>query len=256
MPEPFAPLVRDQRAALLGLLSDVAGEDWERLTVCDPWTVKDVVAHLVEGELQFGRLYRGEIDELATDTEEGVDRWRRVDGDTVRYSLWHHGQAAQRVIDTRPDKSWGRQVTNFGEPMELRRALPIHFFELGVHSHDVSVALGKPPIWGDRAGPLVEYIIGRATSALAETPASGSIEVRIPEVGPRTLDGRSGGWILLDQSGGDGAGDPAATWHTDAETLVLVTTGRLAIPDAIAHSKVEGDPSLLERVLADWRPAR
>lgn len=251
MPEPYAPLVRDQRAALLGLLSDIAAEGWERLTICDPWTVKDVVAHLVEGELQFGRLYRGEIDELLTDTEEGVERWRRVDGDTVKYSLWHHGQATQRVIDSRPGESWARQVTHLGLPMELRRALPIHFFELAVHSHDVSAALGVPPIWGNRAGALIEYVVGLAPLALALTPASGSIEVVVPEIGTRTLDGRSGEWLL-----GERSDDPGAIWHTDAETLILVTTGRLPVRGALARSKVEGDPSLLETVLADWRLAR
>ena len=256
MPEPYAPLVRDQRAALLGVLSDVAGDDWERRTICDPWTVKDVVAHLVEGELQFGRLYRGEIDELATDAAEGVERWRRVDGDTVKYSLWHHGQATQRVIDSRPDESWGRRVTQVGSPMELRGLLPMHFFELAVHSLDVSAALGKPSIWGDRAAPLVEYFLGLAPPALAGTPASGSIEVRVPEVGTRSLDGRSGEWVLREGSGSDGQGDTTATWHTDAETLVLVTTGRLAIADALARTKVEGDPSLLEMALAEWQLPR
>jgi uncharacterized protein (TIGR03083 family) len=249
--EPYAPLVNDQRAALLGLLSDMPPDAWDRVTACDPWTVKDVVAHLVELELQFGRVYRGETSELAMDNDEAVARWRRVDGETVRYSLWHHGSATQRVIDTRPDENWRRKVTHMESPMDLRRALPMHLFELAVHSHDISSALAAPAIWGERAGPLIDYVIEEAPPALALTPAAGAIEIRVPEIGARLLDGRTGEWLL-----GTGEGEPTARFDTDAETLLLVTTGRLPIDDALARSTVEGDRAVLEAVLADWQLAR
>src|SRR5439155_20341027 len=149
--ERFSPLVNDQRAALLGVLSHVAGDEWQGPTVCDPWTVKDVVAHLVENELLLGRVYRGELGDLGADAHEGVGRWSRVDGETVRYSLWHHGQATQRVIDSRSDESWRRPVSQDGATFELRQALRIHFFELAVHGHDITAAVGVPSVWGDRA---------------------------------------------------------------------------------------------------------
>ena len=248
--ERFAPLLRDQRAALIGLLTDLPAERWKLPTVCTGWDVKDVAGHLVENELLFGRLYRGEIDDLSADNEEGVERWRKVDPETVRYSLWHHGQAAQRVIDSRPDASWARTVSHFGLPMELRRALVMQFFELAVHSHDISSALGVPPIWDDRTGPLVEYFFSLAPLALALTPAGSAIEITVDGIGTTTLDGTSGEWLLGDAS------DPATTWHTDAETLILVTTGRRPIAEAIAATKVEGHAALLESVLADWQLAR
>jgi len=249
--EPFAPLINDQRAALLGVLSDMPPDGWERLTVCDPWTVKDVASHLVELELQFGRVYRGENDEISMDNEEAVGRWRRVDGETVRYSLWHHGSATQRVIDTRPDDSWNRGVTHAGFPIELRRALPMQLFELAVHAHDITAALEVPSIWGTRTDALVGYFVDEAPRALALTPASGAIEVRVPDAGGHVLDGRSGEWLV--------GQDPAAAtalWETDAETLMLTTTGRLPVADALTRSTVEGDRALLETVLADWQLAR
>lgn len=251
MLEPYAPLVNDQLAALLGVLSEMPSDGWDRITICDPWTVKDVAAHLVELELQFGRVYRGEASELTTDNDAAVERWRRVDGETVRYSLWHHGSATQRVIDTRPEDSWRREMTHMGSPIELRRALPMHLFELAVHSHDITAALGAPPIWGDRGRSLVEFAIGDAPAALALTPASGAVEIAVPEAGPRLLDGRSGEWLL-----GTDDDQPTVRWKTDVETLMLVTTGRLPVGDALAHSEVDGDRALLETVLADWQLAR
>ena len=249
--EPFAPLINDQRAALLGVLSDMPADGWDRVTICDPWTVKDVGAHLVELELQFGRVLRGEADEIAMDNDEAVERWRRVDGDTVRYSIWHHGSATQRVIDTRPDDSWSRGVTHSGQAIELRRALPMHLFELAVHAHDITAALGVASIWGERAGPLVGWFVEEAPRALALTPASGAVEVRVHEGGAHVLDGRSGEWLV-----GDDAAVATARWETDAETLLLATTGRLPVADALARSTVEGDRALLEAVLDDWQLAR
>jgi uncharacterized protein (TIGR03083 family) len=248
--EALAPLINDQRAALLGLLNDL-GDAWNTITICDPWTVKDVVAHLVEGELQYGRVYRGETDEIAIDNEEAVGRWGRVDGETVRYSLWHHGSATQRVIDTRPDESWNRRVMNNGVTVELRALVPIHLFELAVHSHDVSSALGVPSTWGARTAPLVEYFINEAPVALALTPASGVVAIDTGETGRRTLDGRSGEWLF-----GDPGLEPSVAWTTDPETLFLVTTGRLPVADALSRTSVDGERPLLETVLADWQLAR
>jgi uncharacterized protein (TIGR03083 family) len=249
--EPFAPHVNDQRAALLGVLSNLEPDDWQRATVCDPWTIHDVGAHLVENELLFGRLYRGETDESASENDAAVERWRKVDAETVRYSIWHHGQATQRVIDSRPEASWGREVGHHGRPIELRRALRMHFFELAVHSHDITGALGVPATWGARAAPLVDYCVELAPAALALTSPSGAIELHVTDVGTRTLDGSSGEWTLSAVP----VGTPAATWHTDAESLVLAVTGRLEPDEAMRRTNVEGDAAMLREILAAWQLA-
>jgi len=250
--EPFAQLVGQQRAALIGTLTDISAASWDLPTICTGWSVKDVASHLVDGELLFGRVYRGEIDELVVDNEEGVGRWRKVDPETVRYSLWHHGSATQRVIDSRSEQSWGRAVTHGGSPIDLRRALVMHFFELAVHSHDITDALGRPANWDDRGAALAEYCISLAPAALAFTPAAGTLEIRIADGTTHILDGTSGEWLPAS----DAVAGSAATWHTDAETLVLATTGRIPVADALARTKVEGDATILEAVLADWQLAR
>jgi len=249
--EPFAPHCNDQRAALLGVLSNLAPDDWQKTTICDPWTVHDVGAHLVENELLFGRLYRGEIDELSGDNADAVERWRKVDAETVRYSLWHHGQATQRVIDSRPEASWSREVTHQGRPIELRRALRMQFFELAVHSHDITSAIGLPAIWGDRAPALVDYCIELAPLALGLMPPTGSVELHVAEVGIRTIDAMSGEWAVSAAQ----VGSPAATWHTDPETVILATTGRLDPSEAVSRTKVEGDAALLREILDAWQLA-
>jgi uncharacterized protein (TIGR03083 family) len=252
VPERFVPVVRDQRAAVLGAIANLTADDWVRPTICDAWTVKDVVSHLVENELLFGAAYRGELQALDADSQAGVDRWATVDGDTVRYSLWHHGQATQRVIDSRSDESWLRPIGSAGPPgeLQLRHALRLHFVELAVHGHDVTSAVGAPNAWGDRAGRLVEYCLRAAPAVLArkDHAAAGTLEVRIEELDPMSLDGRPGAWRFIRGS----SPDPTIVWITDAETMVLATTGRLPAAHAIERSRVEGDAAALDALLGVW----
>lgn len=247
------PLTNDQRAALLGLLSSLPAEDWTRTTVCRGWPVHDVVAHLVEGELLFGRVYRGELKALTreeADPQTGVERWARADGETLRFSLWHHGSATQRVIDSRSEESWRRAVTVFERPLELRHVLRLHFFDLALHSQDVSSALGSPPPWAERVPFIVEYCIRGAPDALATAgiEANAGLRVGVEGVGSWVLVNQDGSWRVREPDG-----TAAATWDTDAETLVLATTGRLTVDEALGRSRAGGDTSLLSEILAGWR---
>ncbi|MGH2795302.1 MAG: maleylpyruvate isomerase family mycothiol-dependent enzyme [Actinomycetota bacterium] len=251
MAEPFVPLTNAQRAALLGLLSDLPADDWARPTACRDWPVHDVIAHLVEGELLFGRIYRGELPGLTradADPQAGVDRWTRADGETLRFSLWHHGSATQRVIDSRSDESWSRDLTIFERSAQLRDLLRLHFFDLALHSLDVTAALGAPTLWGDRVPSIVEFSVHRAPDVLtaAGTASRDPVRVDVEGAGAWTLEQRSGTWEV---------GDAAAklAWITDPETLVLATTGRLEPAAALERSKVDGDPAAIVDLIAGWQ---
>ena len=37
--------------ALVDLLTDLSPDDWQKPTVCAGWTVKDIAAHLLGGEI-------------------------------------------------------------------------------------------------------------------------------------------------------------------------------------------------------------
>lgn len=252
MPERFASVVGAERAALLGFLAGLSPADWDRPTVCIGWTVKDVVAHLVESELAMGRVYRGEATETPhtdADNEAGVERWRRADHEAVRVALWQHGTATQRVIESRSDEAWRRPIDAFGA-RELRGLLRIHFFDLAVHSHDVTSAVGVGALWGDRVRFLVEFLVRAAPMALTRNglPPEGSLGVRVLDVGAWTIAGTKDGWQLSDD-----AGPPGAALTCDPEPLALVTTGRLALSDALGRSTVEGDEEAAARILSAWR---
>ena len=51
-PVHTAPLFPGLHAELMALLRGLAPEDWRRLTSADPWTVKDVAAHLLDAQMR------------------------------------------------------------------------------------------------------------------------------------------------------------------------------------------------------------
>lgn len=253
MTNRWVPLVREERAALLGFLSGIEGDAWDLPTVCSGWGVRDVLAHLVDLEVRVGRAYRGELPELPLDEVEaenarGVQRWRVLPGEPLRGAFWQHGLAAQRIIDVLGDDEWRRPV-RMGVATELRHVIRVHFNELAVHGHDITAALGAPPLWGERVASLVELLATAAPWALLAggVPPEGSLAVDVDGAGRWTLSATAEGWKIVPD------GDAAATIATDPETFVLATTGRLATADALARAKVGGDAALAERIFSAWR---
>lgn len=255
MPERAATLIAEERAALLGFLANVEGEPWSTPTAWRGWTVKEVVAHLVENELALGRVIRRETDEwrVTDETEEaGIGNWRPLPGVAVRSALWQHGLAAQRLMDSLSDEAWDRAVplevaksdVRFRGRLRLRDLARLRLFDSSVHGHDVTEALGGEPIWGKRLPYLAEFVIRAAPGLLtgAGVPPDGALAVTVEGSEPRTLDGRAGAWALTDD-------EAPVTVTTSPETLVLAAAGRLTVAELLAASKVEGDAASAERIL-------
>lgn len=243
-------MIADERADLLAFLAGVAGGDWDRPTVCAPWTVRDVVAHIVEGELAAGRVYRGEVRERgAADPEEGIALWRPLPGEAVRAALWQHGVATQRVLDAMTQGVWRKEIRVMG-CSRVSQLARVHLFDLAVHGHDLTDALDAPPVWGPRLGFLAEQTVRAAPVVLSRAglPAEGALGVRV-----RGLDrswvirAREGAWTVED---GNGA---TATIEIEPDHLVLGATGRMSPDVALSKAEIGGDAALAERVLAAWR---
>lgn len=242
--------IADQRAALLGFLGTVPAEGWSMPTVCTGWSVKDVLAHLVEGELNAGRLYRGEVTGPGfPDPEDGVGRWRALPGEAVRGALWQHGTATQRVLEAMTEVAWGRRIEAFG-CRSIGQLVRLQLFEGVVHSHDVTDALGAGPVWGDRLGAIVEHCVRAAprTYGRGGFAPEGALGVR---VGERSwvIEGRGGEWRV--EADADPRSAPASL-TVEPDDLVLATTGRRQVEEVLARARVDGDRRLAERFLRAW----
>src|SRR5438094_4153741 len=159
-------LIVEQRAALLTALAPAGPADWDRPTVCAPWTLKDVLSHMVEGELNVGRIYRGEVREQGyIDPDVGIAKWSALPGEAVRAALWQHGTAGQRVLDAMTEEVWRAPIKAFG-CREIRQLVRLHLFDIAVHGHDLTDSLGVPAIWAPALPFLTEFVVRAAPPTL------------------------------------------------------------------------------------------
>ena len=244
-------LISGQRAAVLTAIASVKGADWDRPTVCAPWTVKDVLAHMVEGELNIGRIYRGEVREQGyIDPEEGIAKWSALPGEAVRAALWQHGTAAQRVLDAMTDEVWRAPIKAYG-CREIRQLVRLHAFDGSVHGHDLTDALGAEPVWGPALPFLAEFVVRAAPPTFARRglEPSGSMDV---SAGAKTwlLDGTEGAWrVGHDAKPGSGQ----ASLEIGEEDLVLLATGRGDQDEILGRSHLEGDREIGLAIVKAWR---
>lgn len=251
MQDNVVRLIGEQRAALLAAIAAAGPTDWDRSTVCAPWTLKDVLAHMVEGELNVGRIYRGEVKEQGyIDPEEGIAKWRALPGEAVRAALWQHGTAAQRVLDAMTEEVWRAPIKAYG-CREVRQLVRLHAFDVSVHGHDLTDALGAEPVWGPALPFLVEFVVRAAPPTLRRRglEPEGSLLVSVGE--RRWLIEASDGRWMVDHSPDPERG--AASLETDPETLVLLATGRGDREALLSSLASSGDSETGQRVLEAWR---
>lgn len=249
MREALVTAIANERAALLGAVREVADPAWTAPTACAPWTAKDVLAHLVETELVAGKVYRGELSELQTvDNEEGIGRWSALPAEAIRAALWQHGVATQRVLEAMTQEAWDRPIRALGRT-RVPQLARLHLYELGVHGHDITDALGLPAVWNGGLAFLVEFAVRAAPGIFTRLgiPPHGGFGVRTAD-GSWTIDGRGGDWHIT--------GEPAEHGiELDPSDLVLVTAGRVEVEEVLGRASVSGDRAAARRILAAWQVA-
>lgn len=239
--------IANQRARLLGLLGTIAEADWSAKTACAPWDVRDVTAHLVDGELALGPLYRSEVKELPyLDPELGIARWRALPGPAVAAALWQHGTATQRVLEAITDEAWRAPLRAFG-CRSVGQLVRLHLFELAMHGYDIATATGAQPHWDDCVGFLAEHVVRAAPKTLARLGynAEGGLAVRA-DGKSWTIDGTTGTWTL-------GTDEAAAAIALDAVPMIEAVTGRRAAEEVFDSAKIEGDRETARRIFLGWR---
>ena len=250
MRETLTSLISDQRASLLAFLARVSGDEWSRPTACYPWSVKDVVAHMLEGDLALGRIYRGELRESGfIDAAEGVEKWRPLPGEAVSAALWQHGTATQRALEALGDDAWRAPIHVFG-CRTIAQLVRLQLFDLCVHGHDLTDALNAPALWMPCLPFLAEFCLRALPATLDRHGAAprGALEIVVVGSGKRWIvDGREGIWQVA------GTGEAPSKVRLAAEDLVLLATGRRALDEVRLSAEFEGEPEAAELILRNWR---
>ena len=212
-PEPVltTPLFPEIHAGLIALLKSLSADDWQRPTVCSGWSVKDVAAHMLGGEI--GNLSRrrdshvlaasiNSFQELVAYLQEYNESWvlaaRRISPPLLIDLLEVTGVQLNSYFQALDPFAMGAPVSWAGpDPAPVWLDVAREYTERWHHQQHVREAVGKPGLKEPRYfAPLLAAFIRALPRTYQEAPAGENTSVTV------TIRGDSGGrWTILRQGG-------------------------------------------------------
>lgn len=212
-----------ERKSLTAYLESLPEAAWDKQSLCEGWTVKQVMAHAIgiASDVANRRLdgvgtdeaNQRQVDERADRTpREFLDEWSR------------EGKLLEDGVRELADDFWNAPYSdNFTVGHALQRMVE----DVWTHGQDIRIPLGD------------ETTAGPALVSTLEV-ASRDLHNRLPRLAP------DAGTVTIDAGGfsstvtGSGATDVTITG--DRVTLGLVSTGRIPLEDAVRDGKLTVKP--------------
>ncbi|HVL66328.1 MAG TPA: maleylpyruvate isomerase family mycothiol-dependent enzyme [Vicinamibacterales bacterium] len=268
-PVDTRPLFRPVSAALVELLRGLGPDDWHRLTIAGTWTVRDVVAHLVD--LSFRRLSfhrdrmvppppprpitseREFVDFINGLNAEWIGAMRRL-SPRVLTDLFEKASAdLADWFEALPldapalfGVSWAGEQTSEGW-FDVGR----EFTELWHHQEQIRLAVGAPPLEDPRhlsavLGVAVRVLPHAFRDLQAGEGTTVTLEITGPSGGTWSIARAAGRWQL---HAGEPASPDARVRIADADAWKLFFNA-LRGQDATRAVQIEGRRDLASPLLA------
>ena len=241
-------------ARLEGRLAALSAEDFDRASACDKWAVGDVVAHVVfvvqfqknmttrglQGESGAPEgAKRAAADDVPADVRiaQGAIRLREKLGDGLLDALRKNYQEGFELLDSLTPEDYEKPCWHPWGPMTVADFVDLVVNELAIHAWDAFSTL-DPDYHMSRESLPGALSIGNMT--LARMAGTGPARFKF-----ELTDGNEVPDLVV---GGEEAPEsPSTTLRCDGEALVLISSGRLALDDAIASGRVgvSGDEGLV-----------
>ncbi len=259
--ELFAPL----SAALVGLLRELRADDWSRPTLAGAWTVRDVAAHLLDGDLRRLALGRdghaaarpassafADVVAFINETNTaGVSYGRRLSPRLLTDLLERSGEwVARHVQALPPDAQAALPVAWAGEEsspnwMDTGR----EYTERWHHQMQIRDAVRAPGLLQPRwLLPLLELSVRAFRRAYRDVaaPAGTAVAFEVEGAGAWSVVREPRGFVVLRGR----APRPAAAAVVDPDTAWRLLYNALTPEAARARVRATGDASLLAPLLA------
>jgi uncharacterized protein (TIGR03083 family) len=242
--------------ACVALGEPLTAEEWGRPTECPEWTVKDIYAHLVGGEVWMAEGHPPPAQGLARIADEPVRERREHSGPRVLAELRDVlTKRTQQIRDTPPDPD-APTMTAYLQPVTVGILYRMRAFDAWVHEQDIRRALDRPGNLDTPAAEISRSIfvaaLPRVVAKLAGAPPGA--RVRLSVTGPVAFDqtitvDEHRRAHLADLAAAEPSEAPTVALHTDWETFSRLAAGR--IPPPTAPVEITGDAALGARILAN-----
>jgi uncharacterized protein (TIGR03083 family) len=220
----IATAMRDERTRLVSYLEALPEPAWDKPTLCEGWTVRDMVAHLIGNAADIVAQNIEGAGSVEYNQRQIAERAGRSPAELL--AEWAEaGPAFEAAIEALDDTFWNTPYLEFGT---IGQALQRFVEDIWVHGQDIRIPLGDEPITGPGLDATLD-IVARELPLRAPRLAPGVGSVRLTT-----------GGATREASIGDGdaievAGDPIA--------IALVATGRVDLDSAQADGEVSVTPS-------------
>lgn len=264
-PTLTAPLLRGLSDELVLLLGSLEAAEWERPTLAGAWRVRDVAAHLLDGDLRKLSFHRDGHPPPAPAGPISSERELTVYIDQLNASGVEAARRLSPRLLTRLLAVSGPEVATFVEGLDPQgpALFPVawagedvslnwmdtgrEYTERWHHQQQIREATGRPglvaPQW---LRPVLEISLRALPHAYRGVEAEAGRSLRF------VIDGPSGGeWILAREAGtwrlgvaSEADGPAAARVSLSEDTAWRIFFKALTPAEALARVRIEGDEAL------------
>ncbi|MGN7885878.1 maleylpyruvate isomerase N-terminal domain-containing protein [Dyadobacter endophyticus] len=251
---------------LITLLKSLAPEEWEKPTVARLWKVRDVAAHLLDGNIRVISMYRDGYftapDREIKSYDDLVAYLNQLNGDWVKAS-----KRMSPALLTELLESTGKQYSEIMRQQDLEadaifsvswagEATSKNWFHIAReytekwhHQQQIREAVDKPDIQRDIMTPrlfrpLIETFLRGLPHTYRHTQApigtAVRIAIKLDEVFEWFLVRAADGWLITDTE----EGETAASVALDADTAWKLFTKAIKPDEALAMAHLTGNKEL------------
>ncbi len=221
----IADELKFERERLTQYLQALPDGAWDKESLCEGWTVHDVMAHAIGIASDVANRRLEDVGSVEQNQRQ-VDERKDHSPQQLLDEWTEQGALLEQGIRELEDDFWNAPYAdNFNVGQALQRMVE----DIWVHGHDVRIPLGDEPI----GGPGLQATLEVATRVWEE---------RLPKLAPTvgSLEVKAGDFAASVQA----AGDAPVRITGDAITLALVSTGRIPVEQAVAGGKLTVSPSV------------
>lgn len=258
-----ADLFPELHAQLIELLNRLSPDDWYKPTACGPWSVKDVVAHLVDGQIRRLSFQRDNLplpqpETPISDPEELIGFLDQLNADWIRAAkrisptllitmLELVGPQIHHLFKTLPPNEPAFFSVGWaGEDLSLNRFdIAREYTEQWHHQQHIREAVGQPLLMAPhQLFPVLDTFMRGLPATYQPVEAADGQHLSI------FITGDGGGeWSLLRQDKRwqlyrGSAADPATQITLDQDTAWRLFTKGLTIKEAKQRTEIKGNQTL------------
>ena len=221
----IASAMRDERTRLVSYLESVPESAWDKQTLCEDWTVRDLVSHLIGNAADIAALNLDGIGSVEYNQRQIDERSGRSPAELL-VEWAEQGPAFEALIEALDDEFWSSDYLEFGS---IGEALQRLVEDIWVHAQDIRIPLGDAPSTGPGLDATLDCIARELPKRCARlAPSVGSLRLATGGTTRHVTVGSDG--VALDVTG-----EPVA--------VAFAGTGRIRLDSAQADGEVSVTPS-------------